>query len=237
MGSSVNPRRAFTLIELLVVIAIIAVLAGLLFPVFARTREAARATTCRSNLRHIGAAILMYTENYDEMLPRSWFGVDNSGSNAAINYKWMDAILPYVKNEAVFNCPSQGFPPGGRYRSRDDRNYGSYAWNSAYWADPTATPPYNVSLAAVTVPADTLLVGDGNGIQHEIEWPNRSVTPVLTSTRPRTLAGLGSTALVERHNERCCILFCDGHVKAFRLDSLAQQNPQGILHRFTIEED
>jgi prepilin-type N-terminal cleavage/methylation domain-containing protein/prepilin-type processing-associated H-X9-DG protein len=231
-------RHAFTLIELLVVIAIIAILAAFLFPVFARTREAARATTCRSNLRQIGAAVLMYADDFDETLPRSWFGIDNAGSDAVTRYKWMDAILVHAKNEAIFNCPSQGFPPGGRYRFRSDRNYGSYAWNSAYWDGPDGvSPPYNLSLAALAVPADTMLIGDGNGQQHEIEWPNPAAGPVFTATVPTTLAGHGSTALVERHSETCGVLFCDGHVQAMKLDTLARKNENGILRRFTVQDD
>lgn len=231
-------RYGFTLIEVLVVIAIIAILAAFLFPVFARTREAARATTCRSNLKQIGAAVMMYTDDFDETLPRTWFGIDNAGSDAVSRYKWMDALLAHVKNEAIFNCPSQGFPPGGRYRFRNDRNYGSYAWNATYWDRTDGVyPPFDVSLAELAVPADTVLIGDGNGIQHEIEWPNRSANPQLTPASPKTLAGSGLTALVERHSETCSVLFCDGHVQATKLDALSRRNDHGVLRRFTVQED
>jgi prepilin-type N-terminal cleavage/methylation domain-containing protein len=95
-------RRGFTLIELLVVIAIIAILAAILFPVFARAREQARKTTCLNNLRQIGTAILMYAQDYDERLPPQAVGAQPS----LAAFGWADLIYPYVKNEKVFDDPS-----------------------------------------------------------------------------------------------------------------------------------
>lgn len=114
-------KVGFTLIELLVVIAIIAILASVLFPVFARARENARRSSCQSNLKQIGLGILQYVGDYDEMMPKVYFydSVHNSWDSgygladpstavgsATINYKWMDAIYTYVKSEQVFVCPS-----------------------------------------------------------------------------------------------------------------------------------
>src|SRR5947209_12458259 len=103
----------FTLIELLVVIAIIAILAAILFPVFAQAREKARQTTCLSNCKQIGMALMQYEQDWDESNPGVWFGPYTAASwsqpsNATLYYKWMDAVYPYVKNEQVFNCPSDG---------------------------------------------------------------------------------------------------------------------------------
>src|SRR5438128_11015091 len=90
-------RSGFTLIELLVVIAIIAILAGILFPVFARAREQARKASCLSNLHQLGLGILMYAQDYDETLCRSTQGTCGQPNAMA----WADVILPYVKNVHV----------------------------------------------------------------------------------------------------------------------------------------
>src|SRR4028118_1242734 len=104
-----NVRKGFTLIELLVVIAIIAILAAILFPVFARARENARRASCQSNLKQVGLGLLQYIGDYDETLPFSFFGTAGNSTPAGTapdNYKWMDAIQPHVKSEQPFNWPS-----------------------------------------------------------------------------------------------------------------------------------
>lgn len=134
-------RRGFTLIELLVVIAVIALLAAILFPVFARARENARRTACQSNLKQIGLGLLQYTQDYDETYPLDVFG--SSAGATATNYderglptdsvntwRWMDAIFPYVKNEQIFNCPTIArITPKYKYGSTSGWNLGSYAAN------------------------------------------------------------------------------------------------------------
>jgi len=133
---SLNPsagRRGFTLIELLVVIAIIAILAAILFPVFAKARESARKTSCISNLNQIGKSLMMYVQDFDEVYPDSSVSCrDQPGFNALCNYangyqgalhiqaftnrRYLDdgvtlggyvrVLYPYVKNVQVFICPS-----------------------------------------------------------------------------------------------------------------------------------
>src|SRR5262245_47809074 len=102
-------RRAFTLIELLVVIAIIAILAAILFPVFAKAREAARAASCKSNVKQIMTGIQMYTQDYDEILPMG--GHNSNGTNVPPT-RWYQFIDPYLKNAGVFRCPSYQQPRG-----------------------------------------------------------------------------------------------------------------------------
>ncbi len=95
-----STRKAFTLIELLVVIAIIAILAAILFPVFARARENARRSSCQSNLKQIGLGIFQYTQDYDELLPPLQLG-------SSVGYPfWPVMVQPYVKSVQLFKCPS-----------------------------------------------------------------------------------------------------------------------------------
>ncbi len=110
-------RRGFTLIELLVVIAIIAVLAALLFPVFARTKGKARQTQCISNMKQIGTAINMYMSDYDDLFPAGldpsdkfapqiWAGQPAWQAQIAAMPLMQDVLSPYVKGKEVFHCPS-----------------------------------------------------------------------------------------------------------------------------------
>lgn len=109
-------RRGFTLIELLVVIAIIAILAAILFPVFAKAREKARATSCLSNMKQIGLAVNSYASDYDDVfVPDVWSYWGASGGWAT----WMESIVPYCKNTDMFKCPSAPESPG---------TYGAPAW-------------------------------------------------------------------------------------------------------------
>ena len=105
-----RPRsgRGFTLIELLVVIAIIAILAAILFPVFAQARDSARQTTCLNNCKQLGTALQMYAQDYDEGFPSWPFGkLLSSPIFKDWNYStWVPAMMPYVKNTGVFACPN-----------------------------------------------------------------------------------------------------------------------------------
>lgn len=119
MEETMLRKKAFTLIELLVVIAIIALLAAILFPVFARARENARRASCQSNLKQIALGVLQYTQDYDERFPLArdangtaqtdtsmpgYYYVANNSGDRVIH--WMDFIFPYVKSVQVFGCPS-----------------------------------------------------------------------------------------------------------------------------------
>lgn len=106
-------RKGFTLIELLVVIAIIAILAAILFPVFAQARSKARQTTCTSNMKQVGLAMLMYAQDYDQTLP-----VYGSFSET---YQVAAKLTPYIKTNGLFKCPDSSFPMGAvNHKQRDN---------------------------------------------------------------------------------------------------------------------
>lgn len=100
--------RGFTLIELLVVIAIIAILAAILFPVFSRAREQARASACLTNMKQIGLALMMYVQDWDGNLPHNRFGTGGPCCSDASRwfYTWREVLHPYIKNWHVWRCPS-----------------------------------------------------------------------------------------------------------------------------------
>src|SRR5205085_2805953 len=131
-------RRGFTLIELLVVIAIIAILAAILFPVFARAREQARKSTCQSNMKNINLGNAMYVQDYDEtFMPviytdYSWTGMDKTGK------VFTSPLEPYLKNKQINPCPSDTSvwkPTGGKFPT-------SYAWSQKLSGFRLATVQY-----------------------------------------------------------------------------------------------
>jgi prepilin-type N-terminal cleavage/methylation domain-containing protein/prepilin-type processing-associated H-X9-DG protein len=105
-----NQRRGFTLIELLVVIAIIAILAAILFPVFAQAREKARAITCVSNQKEVSLGILMYVQDYDENFPKADFWDTNTSFGNYYLWSSQLCVQPYIKNLDIYKCPDDSFP-------------------------------------------------------------------------------------------------------------------------------
>ena len=149
-------RRAFTLIELLVVIAIIAILAAILFPVFAKAREKARQSSCLSNVKQIGHGLMMYVQDYDERFMNGSYNFTQTNGNLF----WFERVLPYVKNTQIFFCPSApvdtqyhawGTPPNFTGKSV---KYGATA--AVVVRSVTAT----VSMADFTHVAETVAMGD-----------------------------------------------------------------------------
>jgi prepilin-type N-terminal cleavage/methylation domain-containing protein/prepilin-type processing-associated H-X9-DG protein len=234
-----NSRPGFTLIELLVVIAIIAILAAILFPVFAQAREKARQTTCFSNLRQLGLAVTMYVTD-NEAYP-----MHSSLSNVSPRTRWPDYLLPYVKNEKLFMCPSA---PPDLFRKPFAHNqnafYGGYGYNFQYLGNnrfPFAAPD-----AAVQVPASTIAVADTLGCGYDAGVRNAGnyvVDPPLASARgsrpgsaDNQYYGAGGecggqwgcrAVPAERHQGRINVAFCDGHAKSMKLSQLDDFNGDG----------
>jgi prepilin-type N-terminal cleavage/methylation domain-containing protein/prepilin-type processing-associated H-X9-DG protein len=158
-------KHGFTLIELLVVIAIIAILAAILFPVFAQAREKARTSSCLSNVKQIGTSWLMYLQDYDEVMVPHW--ITNTGeAGVAAQWWWPKLLDPYTKSWAIYKCPSAG-DPNGIFGSGPFAWYGNqmrfstvgynYLGLSTWWdCDYTV----GISLAAVSRPASTVALVD-----------------------------------------------------------------------------
>jgi prepilin-type N-terminal cleavage/methylation domain-containing protein/prepilin-type processing-associated H-X9-DG protein len=216
-------RRGFTLIELLVVIAIIAILAAILFPVFARAREAARATSCKSNLKQLGTAVMMYVQDYDEVFPFNYH-YTTSGGGVPL-YWWEDDVQPYVKNWNAFQCPSRsphvdytyGRGPLQTNPLRSDYKMPTVAnWPAGSTANGGSAIGISCNgcatgsgraLAVVEDPAGTIFLTDSRA--GEI-WDYTTLDACKT-------AGLASCVTPPynelRHNEGFNGAFADGHVK------------------------
>jgi prepilin-type N-terminal cleavage/methylation domain-containing protein/prepilin-type processing-associated H-X9-DG protein len=202
-------RRGFTLIELLVVIAIIAILAAILFPVFARARENARRASCQSNLKQIGLAVMQYTQDYDEKFPQARVELTASKVTANNPYGWADALQPYTKSIQLFQCPSETEGP------TDDPTSTAPGY-SDYWYNRMLSGESQAAVAAVS---QTVMNGDGNGNSSRYNGTGctssadglASVSPLCAHTIPTV--NLGSTNMLGRHLDGANYSFADGHVK------------------------
>jgi prepilin-type N-terminal cleavage/methylation domain-containing protein/prepilin-type processing-associated H-X9-DG protein len=215
-------KHGFTLIELLVVIAIIAILAAILFPVFAQAREAARKTKCTSNMRQLGMAVRTYSQDYDELLPGTWDGAGGAGSTSGSG-GWMHfnnfmgpatfdptrgSLFSYVKSVGIFECPTDSARKGN-----------SYSINSML-SRPSGLLAFYVGMAdaALTQPASTFLLLE----EHD---------DLVSSSDDGYFNVWIPNRLTTRHQGGAQYLFCDGHVKYLKSTTIQFPNPNGT-HRF-----
>lgn len=217
--------KGFTLIELLVVIAIIAILAAILFPVFARARENARRASCSSNLKQIGLGIMQYTQDYDEKMPTRFVDYDNSVSFTAGDLGWSQTFQPYVKSLQIMQCPSDTSAP-----STNPLADGSATYGGAGYVDYT----YSRAIAISSTIGTTAQFTAANLSQ--LEQPTLTImvmertTSDAANTRPGngglyctgTLDGQSGREVqngtLKRHLDGSNFLFTDGHVKWYRGD-------------------
>ena len=179
-------KRAFTLIELLVVIAIIAILAAILFPVFAQARESARLTSCLSNMRQLGLALRMYSQDYDETYPNIYQGW-GQGTNYQEGWQWRNAIQPYTKNKGIMKCPSNptSDPNGAGVLPPTSPNN----WNNngkGYAMEPDKIMPQGYAMNAG---ATTWVAHDDAGQT----WADKSPLKDAAINRPANLIAIGET--------------------------------------------
>ena len=214
-------RKGFTLIELLVVIAIIAILAAILFPVFARAREKARQSSCLSNVKQLELAMMMYVQDYDETFP--YCMLHTGPWPSSFYWYWYDCIEPYIKNTDVWYCPSRVVAGTSYGLNRDVARYRI--------ADGSAR-----KLAEIGRVAECILICEAHG--EYVSWDRYAVNGYIYRYVPGSACGkdpsettygfagapdLAADWQYGRHNGGVNVGFCDGHAKWYKGCSLRPQ--------------
>jgi prepilin-type N-terminal cleavage/methylation domain-containing protein/prepilin-type processing-associated H-X9-DG protein len=203
-----SSRRAFTLIELLVVIAIIALLAAILFPVFARARENARKSSCLNNIKQIGLGLQQYTQDYDETTP-----VNHGGSGDPI---WQHRLMTYMKSYQIWQCPSDSNKTAPGYGSGASLGLSPATFHTSYIANVNAN---GQSIANMTFPSKTVYASDGGSRYVSADpatWTPKVQSWILQYNTDGNVQSANAdwAAPSTRHMDTSNVLFIDGHAKA-----------------------
>jgi prepilin-type N-terminal cleavage/methylation domain-containing protein len=229
-------RTGFTLIELLVVIAIIAILAAILFPVFASARESARQTRCLSNGKQLGTAMLMYAQDYDERLPIVGSAIepgtllDGVKKNGQPFNGWSLVMLPYIKSRDLFRCPSmptvfEGSGTCAKFNGQPITNSYSYNWflgadgsygspgDGDYGSSPDKSDRWNtpIAVAAISHPSNTIAFLHSNSV------PPYGTTWGCTYMTIETPDFINKIRMRVTHKDGDNLVLADGHSKWFSL--------------------
>jgi len=230
-----NNVRAFTLIELLVVIAIIAILAAILFPVFAQAKEAAKKTACLSNTKQIGLSLMIYEQDFDDVVaPNTWFD-----ANGRV-YTWFELLLPYSKNKDIGVCPSADkstlFTSDSPLKTKQ-----AYVLNNFYWWDS------RLAIFQAGIPSSASSIENLTGGVYCVDggiWKSKAGDPwspdeekfqyqavlnpwagifdnlaAQSGVSPITIITFQG-AIIARHNAGVNVAFLDGHSKFTKITEL-----------------
>jgi prepilin-type N-terminal cleavage/methylation domain-containing protein/prepilin-type processing-associated H-X9-DG protein len=246
-----STRKGFTLIELLVVIAIIAILAAILFPVFAQAREKARSISCVSNMKQLALGLAQYHQDYDEQLIKEYYGFPSDcNSWGSHYYSWRQAVQPYVKNIGVFACPSNALAGNSAdwYFTIQDPSYGaqghgafmptSYAVNSSLigfaYGNCANLNVGDSALAQIDAPSDTIMAADTRTCWNDTHIELIGAASITGAggpgiDAPDTFEGNasptnGSQGVFQNHQGQVNFMFSDSHVKAMKLAHTALPN-------------
>ncbi|HVK03901.1 MAG TPA: DUF1559 domain-containing protein [Armatimonadaceae bacterium] len=238
-------RSAFTLIELLVVIAIIAILAAILFPVFAKARDKARQTACSSNLKQIGTALMMYVQDYDETFPTRYGAGCPGGVGDCENQKqrsWKNMLMPYIKSYDVFRCPSNPAAEDADSIGRNATNkVGTFAGGYSMWLPEGQAFALALGhgadmpqpLAGIPAPSNSLLI-----LETSYLFPDTG--PYLGYSEPAptsTTIQPGPSSWNSGHGKnRGNIVYMDGHVKFKYLKQTFDENNPDNLNEWRFNE-
>jgi prepilin-type N-terminal cleavage/methylation domain-containing protein/prepilin-type processing-associated H-X9-DG protein len=194
----IDRQRGFTLIELLVVIAIIAILAAILFPVFAQARAKARQAACMANLKQLGLGFQMYAQDHDQLLPIWGYGDSTDADNGPAEgfYSWDTVLEPYLKNEQILKCPNNPY----------GRDYRGYAM-TRYTGDTYGVDlPMHIDLPPL--PSETVLLSDKG--KKPVGANGDSAMEAFYQSHGATGYDLETDMF---HTEGKNFLYLDGHVK------------------------
>ncbi|AIE85499.1 DUF1559 domain-containing protein [Fimbriimonas ginsengisoli] len=219
-------KLAFTLIELLVVIAIIAILAAILFPVFAQAKEAAKSTACLSNSKQLALGLTLYANDEEDRLPAATEHGGGDGTGELTGQTWLDTVQPYIKARLLYRCPTDASPLWNR---SEDPRLTSYGINA--YVTYNHEPYFGPALSSFTHPAETVLgaeLADSVDEDHfmPMYWgnPPRLVDSDKQDEQWDAESRLPKALAIKRHHNGANYPLSDGHARWMRFEQTWRQD-------------